>query len=288
MRVKVAAVQPSSFRGDEEPMNLERCLAYLDEAAHVGAQIVSLPEGYPGPYNSAPTWSAHEAIARKAREHGIYVIYGTVDPLPGEEDVFYLALKFVGPDGDLLDTYYRVQPNTPEVDRVLMGEKVIAPGTRLWVRETAVGRVGVLICSEIWCPELPRLLALQGVDLLFAPIGGLLYELRETWRCLLWARAIENHCYVIASQHLYGMEDGLAIIAGPEAILAESKEAGVLITEVDLDRLTWLRSHTQTLSLPKPYKSIPGLVRYRRPELYEPLARPQSGLYDFFYYKKKR
>lgn len=286
MRVRVAAVQPNSFRGPEEEKNLERALAYLDEAARKGAQIVSFPEGYPGPYNSELTWSAHEAIANKAREHGLYVIYGTVDPVPGEPGTYYLALKFVGPEGTLLDSYYRVQPNTPEVDRVLMGNKIIAPGQKMTVVDTPLGRVGLLICSEVWCPELPRLLAVQGVDLLFAPIGGLVYELREAWRSILWTRAIENHCYMITSSHLYGMEDGVAMIAGPEAIIAESKEAGVLTADVDIDRLQWLRSHTQILTLPKPYKSIPGLLRYRRPDLYGPLVEPRANLYDFEYYKK--
>lgn len=286
MRVKVAAVQPNSFRGKEEERNLERAIRYLDEAARLSARIVSFPEGYPGPYNGEPTWSPHEGMAEKARQHGLYVIYGTVDPVPGEEDTYYLALKFLGPDGATLGTYYRVQPNTPEVDRVLMQGKTIAPGDTLRVYETEVGRTGLLICSEVWCPELPRLLALQGLDILFAPIGGLLYELRETWRTLLWTRAIENHCYVVASQHIYGMEDGLAMIAGPEAILAESAGPGVLTAEVDLERLVWLRTHTQTLELPKPYKTIPGLLRYRRPELYSPLAAPSDDLYDFYYYKK--
>ena len=287
MRMKVAVVQPNSFRGKEEKRNVDRALAYVDEAARAGARIVTFPEGYPGPYNSAPTWSAHEALADRARRHDVFVVYGTVDPVPGEQGTYYLALKFLGPGGELLGTYHRVQPNTPEVDTVLMGDKIIAPGNELRVYDTAVGRIGFLICSEIWCPELPRLLALQRMDVLVAPIGGLVYELRDAWRALLWARAIENHCYVLTSQHLYGMEDGLAMIAGPERIEAESTQPGVITADIDLARLEWLRTHTQTLQLPKPYRAIPGLLRYRRPELYRPLAEPLDDMYDFHYYKKR-
>ncbi len=287
MRVKVAAVQPNSFRGKDEQQNLQRALDYLDEAAGLGAQIVSFPEGYPGPYNGDLTWSAHVAMSAKARERVLYVVYGTVDPVPDEDGVYHLALRLLGPHGQLIGTYHRVQPNTPDVDRVLMRNKIIAPGNTLSVYETTIGRVGLLICSEVWCPELPRLLALQGVDILVAPIGGLIYELREAWRSVLWTRAIENHCYVVTSQHLYGMEDGLAMIAGPEAILTETTRPGVLMAEVDLDRLAWLRTHSQTLEIPKPYKAIPGLLRYRRPELYGPLAQSSEDLYDFHYYKTR-
>jgi predicted amidohydrolase len=286
MMAKVAVVQPQSFRGPEEERNVERALNYLDEAARQGARLVSFPEGYPGPYNSAPTWSAADAIAERARRLGVYVVFGTVEPAPQYAGAYHLALKLVGPDGALLATYYRVQPNTPEVDRVLMGDKVIVPGDELRVHASEVGRLGLLICSEVWCPELPRLLALQGMEILVAPIGGLVYELREAWRTLLWARAIENHAYVLTSQHLYGMEDGLAMIAGPERIEAESAGPGVLTAEIDLSRLEWLRTHTQTLQLPKPYRAIPGLLRYRRPDLYGPLAEPQADQYDFYYYRK--
>lgn len=287
MLTRIAAVQPRSFRRAEEPQNLEYALRYLDQAAEAGAKLVTFPEGYPGPYNYTADWSPFEAISQKAREHKLYVVYGTVDAAEDEQEGTYrLALKFVGPDGNLIDTYYRIQPNPPEVDRVLMGNKFIAPGERLVIHDTPIGRIGLLICSEVYCPELPRLLALQGVEILVAPVGGLVYELSATFRCIHWARAIENLCYVVTSQHIYGMEDGIGMIAGPEAILAERRDAGLIIADCDLDRIRWLRNQRQSLTLPKPYKVVPGLLRYRRPELYGKIAEPQEDLYDFYYYRQ--
>lgn len=287
MIIRVAAVQPKSKRGDEEFCNLETALLHLDEAAKAGAQLVIFPEGFPGPYNGRTNWSAFEAISAKARQHELYVVYGAVDPAEEEpEGTFRLGLKFVGPDGELIDTYYRVQPNPPEVDRVLMGNKIIAPGERMVIHDTPIGRIGLLICSEVYCPELPRLLGLMGVDILVAPVGGLVYELRDTFRCIHWARAIENQCYLLTCQHLYGMEDGTGVITGPEGILAERKDAGLILADLDISRLHWLRSQRQSLGLPKPYKVVPGLLRYRRPELYGPISEKQDDLYDFYYYKQ--
>lgn len=287
MLTRVAAVQPRSFRHAEEPRNLEFALRYIDEAAAAGAKLITFPEGYPGPYNHTADWSPFEAISQKARQHGVYVIYGTVDRAEDEpEGTYRLALKFVGPDGSLIDTYYRVQPNPPEVDHVLMGNKFIAPGDRMVIHDTPIGRIGLLICSEVYCPELPRLLALQGVEILVAPVGGLVYELHETFRCVQWARAIENLCYLVTSQHMYGMEDGFGMIAGPEAILADRRDAGLIVADLDLDRIHWLRGQRQSLALPKPYKVVPGLLRYRRPELYSAIAEPRPNLYDFYYYRQ--
>lgn len=49
--IHLAAVQPKSFRGEEEYKNAENAVAYLDEAAALGSQIILFPEGYPGPYS---------------------------------------------------------------------------------------------------------------------------------------------------------------------------------------------------------------------------------------------
>jgi predicted amidohydrolase len=130
------------------------------------------------------------------------------------------------------------------------------------------------------------LYGLEGIDILVAPIGGLVYELRNAWHNILWTRAIENLCYVMTCQNLYGMEDGLGLIASPEEILVESKKPGLIFADCDLDRIKWLRSQTQSLGLPKPYKVIPGLLKYRRPEFYTNLSKASQDLYDFYYYKK--
>ncbi len=291
MKVIVAAVQPQTYREHEEK-NVTSALKYIDEAADKSAKIICFPEGYPGPYRGTMMYSALEALSNKAKERGVYVIAGCVEKAEkyeklGIKNVFFLSSRIIGPSGKLIGTYSRVQPNMPEVDRFLMGEKIIAPGEELNVYKTDYGNLGCVICSEIWCPELPRVLALNGADIIFAPVGGAVYEISEAWKVLLWARAIENHVYVIAPQNIFGMEDGLATIVGPEGILAESKKPGVITATLDLDRLKWLREHTQRMEIPKPYKSIPGLLRYRRPELYKKICESQPNTCDFYYFKKR-
>lgn len=279
-KLVVAAAQPHSFRGDEEKRNLETALTYIKDAAAKGANIVLFPEGFPGPYNGPTDWSAEEAICKQSKDSNLYTVFGLVEQSEKFADKFRLTLKVASPEGRVVGSYHRLQPNRKDVDWVLM-KKSIIPGESFLVIDTEYGRLGFLICSELWCPELPRVLALMGVDVLFAPIGGLVYELTDAWRCLLWARAIENHMYVVTTQNVYGMEEGMATITGPEKRLGELREPGVLVAELDIDRLKWLRSNDQKLDLPKQYKSIPGLLRYRRPELYGELLKQREGTYKF-------
>lgn len=274
-KLTVAAFQPRTFRGKDEPVNLEGALGAIAEAAAAGARIVCFPEGYPGPYSGTLDFQPLPDLCRAARQHRIHVVCGGLEPATA--DAYYNNLYLIGPDGDLLATYRRCQPAPEAVDRVLFGRRV-QPGGPPQSVETSLGRVGLLVCSEIFSPELSRLLALQGADLVFAPAGGMIYELFDAWKILIRARAIENHCYVIVCQNLYGMEDGLATIAGPEGVLAERRDAGLLVAELDLERLEWLRSHEETLDLPKQYRTIPGLLAWRRPGVYGPLTdRPAVG-----------
>lgn len=286
--VRVAAVSPRSVRGRAEEENVHAAVGYIREAADVGARVVVFPEGYPGPYNGPAAYSSLEPLSETAREHDVYVIAGMVERTAdyGDDEIYRLAMKLIAPSGQVIGSHARVLPNPKEMNTFLMGGKVIAPGDSLEVFPSDAGNIGMLVCSEAWSPELPLILALKGADILFAPIGGAVYELYDHWKCVLKTRAFENTVYVVTCQNIWGMEDSLGMIVGPDGVLAESTEPGVLVADLDLDRLEWLRSQTQELKFPKPYRSIPGLLRHRRPELYEEITAPRSDLYDFWYFNK--
>jgi predicted amidohydrolase len=286
--MRFACVQPAVDKRLPEKAKLDTALRYIDQATEAGARLVAFPEGFPGPYTGKADWSALEPLAKKARQNNINVIFGEVerDPHEPEVETYNLVARVVDCDGNLVGSYARMQPAPNEVNFPLMEGKIISPGNEFFLQDVEGVKVGLLICSEIFAPELPRVLGLQGVDLLFAHVGGMLYELRDVWRCITWARAIENLCYTATCLNLYGKEDGLAIIAGPEKILAETSEEGMLVADLDVDRLHWLRAQDESLALPKPYRVVPGLLRYRRPELYGKLVDPNVEKLNFHHYRK--
>jgi predicted amidohydrolase len=141
--------------------------------------------------------------------------------------------------------------------------------------------IGVLICSELWIPEVARVLAVRGAEVLLAPAGGGFHAVARNWRLIAQARAIENECHVALTQHLFGAEEGSALIAGPEGTEARLEEEGVAVAELDLARARWLRATDDSMREPKPFSALPGLLRARRPELYSELSEPRPGLYDY-------
>ena len=70
-------------------------------------------------------------------------------------------------------------------------------GDGLRVFQTDVGPIGILICYDVEFPELPRLLAQQGMSILFVPYWTDTRNAYLRVRRCAQARAIENECYVV-------------------------------------------------------------------------------------------
>lgn len=274
MKIKVAAVQPRSHHGPEEERNVEQALSWMQRAAEQDAELVVFPEGYPGPTNPANDYDSLGPLGERAASLGLHVVAGRIEPVAGA-DGHHVCLSLIDDTGAVASTYRRTSPVGPYVYKdldVWQVDYVEGPEPPQVVN-TRLGRIGMLVCSEVYVPELTRLLALQGADLVVYPAGGAINELLATWRTLLWARAIENLVFTVASQNLYAPdEQGVGQIAAPERILAASPTEGLLVADLDLDRLEYLREQDERIEFPKPYDAIPGVTRWRRPELYAGLT----------------
>jgi predicted amidohydrolase/GNAT superfamily N-acetyltransferase len=69
-------------------------------------------------------------------------------------------------------------------------------GSQIKTFDTDSGRIGILICYDVEFPELSRLLALEGMDILFVPFLTDTQNGYSRVRNCAMARAIENECYV--------------------------------------------------------------------------------------------
>jgi predicted amidohydrolase len=212
-------------------------------------------------------------VAEKAAELRLHVIGSRSAPLANGHAV---ELHLIDDTGATVGIYRRTTPCGPYVYRDIAAWNFdyVASDVQPAVFETRLGRIGMLVCSEVYPPELSRLLMLQGADIIVYPAGGAINELLPGWRTLVYARAIENLVYTAACQNLYGDEEGVGIIAGPEGILAQSTGEGLIIADLDRGRQEFLRSEDERIEFPKRYATVPGLQRWRRPELYTALVAP--------------
>lgn len=273
MTFRIAIVQPISHPAAAAERNIADALRAIEHAAHDGADFVCFPETYPGPWRMPATFDPVPAMAEAAATHGLHVVFGTIEPLDRKAATAHNLIVMAYPDGRAPARYRRTHPNGPWI---YTGgndwEFQYVAANDFPVFDTAHGKVGLAMCSEVYMPEVARALALRGAELIFMPAGTDKSRLWATWRTLIWARAIENLAVVVTTQNLFKHgERGLAMVAAPEEIVFESTAPGLSVVDVDLDRLRAMRAGRDQIGASQNFAAKQGVLgpQWQRPELYD-------------------
>ena len=271
--LRVAVVQMNSQ--SDKAANVATAERLIDQAVAAGAQVVALPEcvDFLGPHAMQADLAepipgpTTECFAAKARQHGIYLLGGSIleqSPVPGKH---YNTSVLFGPDGAILAVYRKIHlfdvdltgnVSTSESETTLPGEQIVTA-------QIAGHSVGLTICYDLRFPELYRLLALAGAELIFVPAAFTLYTGKDHWHVLLRARAIENQCYIAApaqiGPHDGGQCYGHAVIVDPwGTVVAEApnQREAIAVATIDFAYLQQVR------------RELPALAN-RRPAAYQGL-----------------
>ena len=221
MAVQVALAQVCPDTGNTEA-NISKFITYMDRAAEAGAELVIFPElaltGYgcgdgffavaeevPGP--------STERLTQEAQKRGQHVIWGM--PERGLPGIVYNSAVLVGPEG-YIGTWRKHTLPGHATDTTGPGafpdRRFFRAGTRSPVFDTAIGRIGMMVCYDIFFPEIARLLTLKGVDLLVGISGSPAFE-RPIFEPLVRARAMENAIW-FAYCNMAGVEAGISYWGG--------------------------------------------------------------------------
>lgn len=264
-RLPVALIQQPDLGGVEA--NLAACEHEIREAAAQGCRLVLLQELHNGTYfcqteDSAlfdlaepvpgPTTGRLGTLAAGLR----VVIVGSVFErrAPG---LYHNTAVTLDADGRLSGIYRKMHiPDDPgyyEKFYFAPGDLGFAPV------DTAVGRLGVLVCWDQWFPEAARLMALAGADLLLYPtaIGWNPADeaaergrQRDAWQTVQRGHAVANGLPILTCNRVGFEPDptgatagarfwGTSFVCGPQGeILAEAPtdRPALLVAEVDLAR----------------------------------------------------
>jgi predicted amidohydrolase len=127
------------------------------------------------------------------------------------------------------------------------------------VNGTPVGKLGLTICYDLRFPGLFARLAEAGADLISVPAAFTVPTGKAHWHVLLRARAIEAGLFVVAAAQVGRHEDGrqtfghsLVIDPWGEVLLDMGEERGVGYADIDLARISDVRSRIPALSHRRP------------------------------------
>jgi deaminated glutathione amidase len=267
--VRAAAVQLQST--PDRDRNLAAADRLTRAAAQAGAELVVLPEKWPALGTPEQTIAAAEPFdgpvqqwAREtARELGIDLVAGSFSERTAEERGRNTSIH-VGPDGELKASYRKIHMFDVEVGgRVYKESEHEAPGDEIVLSETANGLgLGLTICYDVRFPELYRILAVRGAEIITVPAAFTFATTRDHWEVLLRARAIEGQAFVVAAnqigEHAPGIRSGgRSMIVDPwGVVLATAPDTETfVVAELDLERQAEIR------------RTLPSLAN-RRPEAY--------------------
>lgn len=257
----VAVVQMDSQ--NDKGQNLRTACAYIDAAAERGAKLVCFPEnmnlcgrnvGEGGGRESIPGYTT-EILAKKAREQGIYIHCGTIHERLPEVKRAANTSVVIDPEGNILGRYRKIHvfDGILQDGTVTRESETIRPGDEIVTLDTPLGVLGMSICYDIRFPELYRLLAIRGAQVLLAPSNFTYPTGRDHWEIILRARAIENGCFLVAADQAgekpqYRAYGNSMVIDPWGRVLARADEGpGIIYAEIDLDRVAEVRSSIPSL-----------------------------------------
>jgi predicted amidohydrolase len=283
--LNVAVVQMNS--GDDKQANINAALEGINRAAETGARLVALPEvwTYLGPVagNAAAAETIPgpltDELAERARELGIYLHLGSIfERVEGEPRLFNTSVVF-GPAGHELARYRKIHLFDVDIatDTAYRESATIAPGEEIVTFDLEGITVGLAICYDLRFPELFRILALRGADVIILPAAFTMATGKDHWEPLLRARAIENAVYMVApgqvGQHPPGLWcHGRSMIVDPWGVVVAqaSDEPTVIAATLDFANQRRIREQIPALS-----NRLPD--RYRWPEENLRLAQESAG-----------
>lgn len=272
--VRVGSAQ--FFSGTDVAANAELVVSYLRLAAAEGVHLVVFPENSNRVRDFADRdecWERAERIdgafvtrIREAcAELGIHAVVG-VDLAEEPKPVVRIASVLIGPDGEILHVHHKTVFWDYEYTLFTAGTQ------ELEVVDTALGRIGLLMCADGIVPDVPRVLGQLGAQIFCNSLNS---RGPDEVRVHVPLRTLENHVWHVSSNTVGGPADGWPWMGGSQIV---SPRGDILASAgEEHEGLVWADIEVAEAD----DKLVPGFADvfgWRRPDLYADLLTPHEDL----------
>ena len=281
--VTLAATQMTCSKNNTE--NIDRAESIIRKAAEMGAQIILIQELFESTYfcmdqkdelfQLSKPFENHPTIERMAKLASELKVVLPISFFEKANRAHYNAIAVINANGEILGKYRKSHiPDGPGYQEKFY----FNPGdTGFKVWDTAYAKIGIGICWDQWFPEVARIMALKGAEVLLYPtaIGGEPeddgFDSSDMWQRVMIGHSAANLIPVVASNRI-GTEQGQDISnyfygrsfitnhVGDKIAEASRDKEEILIGKVSLDEAENLRN-------------VWGVFRDRRTDLYSDLLK---------------
>lgn len=262
---KIALVQMKADVRKEK--NLQKILHYISKSSAKGAALCAFPEFmmcYTPSSQSAKelanisekiTGDFVSSIANSAKQNSIQIVGTFYEKSPKPNRVYDTSFV-IGKNGKIISVYRKIHLydalGFKESNKLYRGSSITKPV------KTSIGKMGMMICYDIRFPEMSRMLASSGSEILVVPSAWVKGKGKEEhWITINKTRAIENGCYVISPDQIGNIYCGRSLVIDPfgKILLDMKKREGIGIVDISLDIVRQVR------------KKLP-LLQNRRTDIY--------------------
>lgn len=248
-KIAIAQIQSSTDKRD----NLKKALGIIDQAKSQGAEQIILPEFLMA--FSPASQSAEELTAlaesldgpfiaalRKAAKAAAVGVVAPIYETSAMANRVYDSAVWIDGTGAIAAVYRKLHLydafGFKESDKFQPGDD-IAPLVNI-----GAAHCGLMICYDLRFPELARLLAMAGANVLVAPSGWVQGDLKvEHWQTMIKARALENGCFVIAPNQVGNIYTGHSMAVDPlgRTLADLAQQEGLAVVDIDLKLVAEVR-----------------------------------------------
>ncbi len=247
--MRLVRIATASFLLDDAPhtieQNIYRACAYIENAAQKGADVILLPEcvttagvpatdrftseRYPG------EWT--KAFRECAKKNAINVI---APYWVRVRNKIFNQATVIARSGVVAGMYRKVQPTAEEWRHSFAG-------TELPIIELDFGKIAVMICMDVYFPEIARVYAMKGAEILFWPTTTV-GPSQEGLEAQIRSRAIDNSIPIVEANYAqcppyapyagrFRPGNARIIDHNGDVIASTGRRDGLAIAEIDLDAI---------------------------------------------------
>lgn len=273
--INVALAQINCKAGDKEH-NLDLMERNIKQASERGANLVVFPElALTGYVMRDITYDLAEPVPGPSiryleeitERENLHVVFGMLERSEKARSVLYNTAVLIGPKG-FIGKYRKMHLPTHSV---FEEKRYFRPGYQAPTFETEIGELGLIVCYDVFFPEVTRMLRLGGTKFIIC-ISASPSPRSKFFEILTAARAIENTVF-LAYVNLVGIEDGLQFWGGSRIIAPN----GDVTVQAKYDEEDLVVGKVDYADLDRAEIFVPTL-RDLRPELFERLKKQTETL----------
>lgn len=260
--IKLALLQMEVV--DDKSANIKKAKKMISSASKEGAKLIILPEMFNCPYDNSrfrdyaenPSKSPTlDAMAEISRDKQIHLVAGSIPEL--SQGNIYNTSFFFNDKGAILGFHRKMHLFDIDVPgKIFFKESdTLTAGEKITVIESDLGKVGIGICYDIRFPELSRLMALKGADIMVYPGAFNLTTGPAHWKTLLRSRALDNQIFIAAAsparnENASYVAYGHSLICNPwgEVIKEAGSKEEILYSTINLEDNSKIRKELPVLS----------------------------------------